>query len=163
MTQPPPREPSQSRRDLASELVQSIIKDKTDQRERGEARVVGQQARRERMRRVLIFGLLPAFLVLLGWNLTRGAAPPEVFTPAEVDASTRFKIYLAAQALRVYRDSAGSWPTTLDHVGFGDEGLAYSVTDTSYEIQTTIGGQPFVYHSGDNLEFFRDAPQDLIR
>jgi hypothetical protein len=163
MTQPPPREPTQSRRELASELVQSIIKDKVDERERGQARALTLQSRRTRTRRVLIFGLLPAFLVLLAWNLTRGAEAPQVFTPAEVDASTRFKVYLAAQALRVYRDSAGSWPATLDAVGFGNEGLTYQVQDTSYEIRTTIGGQAFVYRSGDPLDYFRDAPQELIR
>jgi len=163
MTQPPPKDPNQTPRQLASELVQSIIKDKADERERGQARVQDQGARRERLRRILVFGLLPAFLVLLGWNLTRGAKPPEVFTPAEIDAGSRFKIYLAAQALRVYRDSTGVWPPSLDVVGFGNEGLTYQVVDTAYVIQTTIGGAPFSYRSGDDLTFFRDASRELVR
>ena len=163
MTQPPSRDPGPSRRELASELVQSIIKDKAEERERGAAAEKGRGARRERMRRVLVFGLLPAFLILLGWNLTRGRAQPVVFTPAELDAGARFKIYLAAQALKAHRDSAGTWPASLDLVGFADEGLTYQVIDTTYVLQTMIGGAPFTYRSGEDLTFFRDASQELIR
>jgi len=165
MTQPPPKEPTQTRRELASELVHSIMKDKSDQRdrERGQAQAQDQGAKRGRMRRVLVFGLLPAFLLLLGWNLTRGSTPPQVFTPAELDAGSRFKIFLAAQALKAYRDSAGAWPVSLDAVGFGGEGLTYEVVDTTYVIHSTIGGAPVSYRSGDDLQFFRDASQELMR
>lgn len=157
------REPNQTPRELASELVQSIIKDKTEARERGEARAQDEEARRRRLRRILVFGLLPAFLVLLGWNLTRRSQNPEVFTPAELDAGTRFKIYLAAQALKVYRDSAGTWPPSLDVVGFANEGLSYEIVDTSYVLQGNVGGAPVFYRSGDDLSFFRDASQELMR
>jgi hypothetical protein len=157
------REPNQTPRELASELVQSIIKDKTEARERGEARAQDEEARRRRLRRILVFGLLPAFLVLLGWNLTRRSQPPEVFTPAELDAGTRFKIYLAAQALKVYRDSAGTWPPSLEVVGFANEGLTYEIVDTAYVLQANIGGAPVFYRSGDDLSFFRDASQELMR
>lgn len=163
MSQPPTRDPSQTPRQLASELVQSIMKDKVDERERGTAEARNLGARRERLRRIMVFGLLPAFLVLLGWNLTRGAEKPQVFSPAEVDAGARFKIYLAAQALKAYRDSAGTWPPSLDVVGFENEGLTYRVTDTTYVIEATIGGAPFSYRSGDDLAFFRDASQELMR
>lgn len=163
MTQPPPREPSQTRRELASELVHSIIKDRVEERDRGQAPGHGHGARRQRMRRTLVFGLLPAFLLLLGWNLTRGSTPPQVFTPAELDAGSRFKIFLAAQALKAYRDSTGSWPGSLDAVGFGNEGLTYEIVDTGYVIQTTVGGAPVFYRSGENLDFFRDASRELIR
>lgn len=165
MTQPPPKEPTQTRRELASELVHSIMKDKVEERERqrGQGQAQDQVARRERMRRILVFGLLPAFLVLLGWNLTRGGTPLQVFTPAELDAGSRFKIFLAAQALKAYRDSTGEWPASLDAVGFGGEGLTYALADTTYTIQTTIGGAPVVYRSGDDLQFFRDASQELMR
>lgn len=163
MTRPPSRERNQSRRELASELVQSIIKDKAEARERGAARVQDKAARRQRLRRILVFGLFPAFLVLLGWNLTRSSKPAEVFTPAELDAGVRFKIFLAAQALKVYRDSAGTWPPSLDAVGFAHEGLTYQVVDTSYILQANIGGAPVSYRSGDDLSFFRDASQELMR
>ena len=165
MTPPPPKEPTQTRRELASELVHSIMKDKSDQRERerGQAQSRDEGAKRARMRRVLVFGLLPAFLLLLGWNLTRGSAPPQVFTPAELDAGSRFKIFLVAQALKAYRDSAGTWPASLDAVGFANEGLTYQVVDTTYVIQTTIGGAPVSYRSGDDLQFYRDASQELMR
>jgi hypothetical protein len=139
------------------------MKDKADERERGAAAARGEGVRRERMRRVLVFGLLPAFLVLLGWNLTRGRATPVVFTPAEVDAGARFKIYLAAQALKAFRDSAGTWPASLEAVGFAGEGLTYELSDTTYLLHTTIGGAPFTYRSGDDLAFFRDATQELVR
>ncbi|HXV89947.1 MAG TPA: hypothetical protein VD707_01175 [Gemmatimonadales bacterium] len=165
MTQPPPKEPGQTRRELASELVHSIMKDKVEERDRqrGQTQTQDQVGRRERMRRILVFGLLPAFLLLLGWNLTRGGTPPQVFTPAELDAGSRFKIYLAAQALKAYRDSAGAWPASLDAVGFGNEGLAYEVVDTTYVIQATVGGAPVFYRSGDDLAFFRDASRELVR
>jgi hypothetical protein len=165
MTQPPPKEPTQTRRELASELVHSIMKDKSDERarERGQTQAHDKGTRQERTRRVLVFGLLPAFLALLGWNLTRGGTPPAVFTPTELDAGSRFKIFLAAQALKVYRDSTGTWPPSLDAVGFGNEGLTYELVDTTYVIQTTIGGAPVFYRSGDNLDFFRDASRELMR
>jgi hypothetical protein len=86
-----------------------------------------------------------------------------VFTPAELDAGSRFKIFLAAQALEAYRDSTGTWPESLEIVGFANEGLTYEVEDTTYIIQTTVAGAPVVYRSGDNLDFFRDASQELIR
>ena len=158
-----PREPSQTRRELASELVNSIMKDNVDAREHSKVRAQDQEGKRKRLRRILVFGLLPAFLVLLSWNLTRGGEPPQVFSPAELDAGSRFKIFLAAQALKVYRDSAGTWPTSLDAVGFGNEGLSYEVVDTTYVIQSTIGGAPVFYRSGDNLDFFRDASRELMR
>ena len=165
MTQPPSRGPGQTRRQLASELVQSIMKDKAEAHARGQGRGPGRghAGRRERLRRILVFGLLPAFLVLLGWNLTRGSKPPQVFTPAEVDAGSRFKIFLAAQALKAFRDSAGTWPASLDAVGFAHEGLTYEVVDTTYVIHTTIGGEPFTYRSGDDLDYFRDASEELVR
>ena len=163
MTQPPPKEPNQTRRELASELVHSIMKDKVEERERARGKAQDEGTRQQRMRRILVFGLLPAFLVLLGWNLTRGGEPPQVFTPAELDAGSRFKIFLAAQALKAYRDSTGTWPASLDVVGFANEGLTYEVVDTTYVIQATVGGAPVVYRSGDNLDFFRDASQELIR
>ena len=128
-----------------------------------QARTDDQAGRRERMRRILVFALVPAFLLLLGWNLTRGGTPPQVFTPAELDAGSRFKIYLAAQALKAYRDSAGVWPASLDAVGFANEGLTYEVVDTTYVIQTTVGGAPVFYRSGDDLAFFRDASRELVR
>jgi len=159
---PPPKEPTQTRRELASELVHSIMRDKVEERER-QTQSEDHGAKRARMRRILVFGLLPAFLLLLGWNLTRGGTPPQVFTPAELDAGSRFKIFLAAQALKAYRDSVGTWPASLDAVGFGNEGLTYEVVDTAYVIHTTIGGAPAVYRSGDDLAFFRDASHELVR
>jgi hypothetical protein len=139
------------------------MKDKVEERERERGKAQDQGTRQQRMRRILVFGLLPAFLVLLGWNLTRGGEPPQVFTPAELDAGSRFKIFLAAQALEAYRDSTGTWPESLEIVGFANEGLTYEVEDTTYIIQTTVAGAPVVYRSGDNLDFFRDASQELIR
>jgi hypothetical protein len=119
MTQPPPKEPTQTRRELASELVHSIMKDKSDERarERGQTQAQGKGTRQERTRRVLVFGL-PAFLALLGWNLTR--RPARGLTPTELDAGSRFKIFLAAQAFSTDRRAA----TVADAVGLGNEGLS---------------------------------------
>lgn len=107
--------------------------------------------------------LLGVFLILGAWNVTRAGERRQVFTPSELDAGVRLKIYLTVQALQAFRDSAGRWPASLDEVGFASEGLAYRRLDTTFQIVATSGDTPFTYRSGDDLAPFRDAARELVR
>ncbi len=159
--QPPPGQPP-VRPGLASELVHDILKDKREAREQSEAKGDQRVVRQRRARRTVL-ALLPLFVLALGWNLAAGRKTPVVFTPAELDASTRFRIFLAAQAARAYRDSAGRWPQTLAAAGFAGDGLTYQLVDTGYVINATSGGVLFTYRSGADLNYFRSAAQELVR
>ena len=161
MTPTPPKRPSASRPVLASELVQDILKTKVEEKKQQAQSEVAR--RRDRLRKVNYFLLIPLFLALLAWNVLRSDKPPEVFTRAEVDASVRFKVYLAVQALKAYRDSAGVWPTSLEVVGFANEGLTYQRVDTTFQISAATNDSPFTYRYGDDLAFYRDAAQSLMR
>lgn len=164
MTQPPSKGSNLSRPELASELVQDILKHKLEERRQEQGGDHHGQGRQQQGRlRTVLLALLPLFLGLVVWNLTAGRKRPVVFTQAELDAGARFKVFLAAQALTSFRDSAGHWPASLAQVGFADEGLSYQQADTTYELTAVSGGIRFTYRSGEDLSFFRDAPQDLMR
>lgn len=163
MTQPPSKGPNLSRPELASELVHDILKKKLEERRQGRPPGGSGAAARQRRFRLAFAILLPIFLGLAGWNLTVGNKPPTVFTQEEIDAGVRFKVFLAVQALQAYRDSTGQWPASLAAVGFANEGLTYEQVDTSFAITALSGDLPFTYHSGDDLSFFRDAPQVMTR
>jgi hypothetical protein len=162
MTDQPPRG-QKPRRGLASELVHDILKNKLEAREHSQATEDKRVQRHQRARQIVFFVLLPLFVAAMGWNLTVGRKPPVVFTQAEIDASTRFRIFLAAQAVRAYRDSAGQWPQSLAAAGFAGEGLTYQLVDTSYVINATSGGVLFTYRAGADLGYFRDAAQELLK
>lgn len=164
----PPASPRQdhrlSRPDMAAQLVADIIKQKVD--EVKQHKVDEQLAVRRGKRRSKLWyfaGLLPVFLGLTIWNLTRAGEAPELFTPEEVDAGVRFRIFLAAQAVQAYRDSLGKWPRTLAAAGMDGEGLVYRLADSSYTIADTTGGVPLVYHGGESLSLFADGYAYLAR
>ena len=48
-------------------------------------------------------------------------------------------------------------------MGFGSEGLTYQLRDTTFQIEAVSGGIPFTYRYGDDLAYFRDASQTLMR
>lgn len=153
-----------SRPDMAAQLVADIIKQKVE--EVKQEKVERQQAvlRKKRRSKMWYFlGLLPVLLGLTIWNLAKSGEQPVVFTPEELDAGIRFKIYLAAQAVQAYRDSVGRWPRTLAPVGMADQGLVYEVVDSSYTISDTSGGVPLVYHGGENISLFANAYAVLAR
>lgn len=153
-----------SQPDMAAQLVADIIKQKVE--EVKQDKVQRQRAvllKKRRSKLWYFLGLLPVFLGLTIWNLTRAGEPPVVFTPEEIEASVRFKIYLAAQTVQAFRDSAGLWPRSLAAVGMADEGLVYRLVDTSFTIADTSGGVPLVYHGGENLALFADAYAMLAR
>lgn len=155
---PPQKDLRLSRPDMAAQLVADIIKQKVD--EVKTEKVQRQLAVQRKKRRSTLWyslGLLPVFLGLTIWNLTRAGELPEVFTPEELDAGVRFKMYLAAEAVEAYRDSLGTWPRSLAAVGMADEGLVYHIVDSSYTVADTTGGVPLVYHGGESLSLFADA------
>lgn len=162
MTDQPPEGQQPIRPGLASELVHDILKDKREAREQSVAKDDDRAVRQRRIR-LMVLVLLPLFVAALGWNLAVGRKTPVVFTPAEIDASTRFRIFLAVQAVRAYHDSAGRWPQTLAAAGFAGDGLTYQVVDAEYVINATSGGVLFTYRPGADLGYFRDAALELVR
>jgi len=163
VTQPPGKAPNLSRPELASELVHDILKHKLEERRRGSSGGGKHAAARQRRFRLAFAVLFPIFVGLAAWNITAGRQPPAVFTQEEIDAGVRFKIFLAVQALKAYRDSTGQWPASLVSVGFADEGLTYQQRDTFFVISAMSGDVPYTYRSGEDLTFFRDAPQVMMQ
>jgi len=165
MTTPkPPEKHRLSRPDMAAQLVADIIQQKVTEikQERAE---VQETVKRKKRRSVFWYfaGLLPLLTGLTIWNLSRRGELPEVFTPEELDASVRVKIFLAAQAVQAYRDSLGRWPTSLAVVGMGDEGLVYERTDAIFTVRDTTGGVPLIYHAGESLAPFANAYAVMAR
>ena len=162
-----PRSPEKhrlSRPDMAAQLVADIIQQKVAavKQERAEQQQLVQ--RKKRHSALWYFaGLLPLLLGLTIWNLSRRGEVPEVFTPEELDASVRVRIFLAAQAVQAYRDSLGRWPASLAAVGMGDGGLVYQRTDSIFTVTDTSGGVPLVYHAGESLAPFANAYAVLAR
>jgi len=159
MTQTVSKKPNRSRGELASKLVHDILEQEVEKRA-GRPRPTRKLRRR---RPFSIYVLLGVFLILAAWSVMRSGPQPQVFTPSELDAGVRFKIYLAVQALQAHRNTAGTWPASLDVIGFASEGLAYRRLDTTFQIVAATGGIPFTYRSGDDLAPFRDAARELVR
>jgi hypothetical protein len=164
-TRRPPEKHRLSRPDMAAQLVADIIQQKVAEIKQDKAevqRIVRQKRRRSKLWYFLV--LLPALIGLSIWNIVRSGRPPEVLSAEEIDASIRFRIFLAAQAVEAYQDSAGRWPRDLAAVGMGGDKLVYRLLDTSYTITDTSGtGVRLVYHGGESLAPFGDAYAQLGR
>jgi len=165
MTTPrPPEKHRLSRPDMAAQLVADIIQQKVTEikQERAEAQ---QTVQRKKRRSVFWYfaGLLPLLVGLTVWNLSRRGDVPQVFTPEELDASVRVRMFLAAQAVQAYRDSLGRWPSSLAVVGMGDAGLVYERMDSIFTVTDTTGGVPLIYHAGESLAPFANAYAVLAR
>jgi hypothetical protein len=149
---------------MAAQLVADIIQQKVMEIKQERAEI---QETFKRKKRHAVFwylaGLLPLLLGLTIWNLSRRGDMPEVFTPEELDASVRFKVFLAAQAVQAYRDSLGRWPASLAAVGMGDEGLVYQRIDSIFTVTDTSGSVPLVYHAGESLAPFANGYTHLSR
>ena len=120
MTQPPSKGPNPSPRERASELVQDILKQEVEKRGGRHRPTLEGRRRRPAITLYVLFGVC---LTLAAWNVMRSGPQPQVFTSSELDAGVRLKIYLAVQALQAHRDTAGTWPASLDVIGFASEGL----------------------------------------
>ena len=153
-----------SQPDMAAQLVADIIKQKVEEVKQDKVERQRAVLRKKRQSKLWYFlGLLPVFLGLTIWNLTRAGEPPLVFTPEEIEASIRFRIYLTAQAVEAYRASMGQLPRSLTAAGVDAVGLVYTLVDSSYTVADPSGGVPLVYHGGENLALFADAYAMLTR
>jgi hypothetical protein len=140
-----------SRSDLVSQLLAEILRQKA-------AEDLRRAAPRRRRSRAVLLGVLGAlFLGLSAWNLVRGDPHPEPFTPEQQDASLRLQVYLAAQALELYRDSTGVYPPTLSVVDADQAGLVYLPSDSSYTIVAAAGPVQLTYQQGDDLVRLTDG------
>ncbi len=167
MTRPsgkrPPQDPHQLQRpDLAAQMVADILKQKIADATETKAAVQAARPRRRNWKRWLVV-LIPAFAALSAWNVITAGAEPQVFTPDELAASLRFKIYIAAQGIRAFRDSAGTLPTSLQQIRMADDGLAYVRSDTTYVIVGSAGPVHLTYRSIDDLKPYGRAAHTLVR
>jgi hypothetical protein len=159
----PARDPHQLQRpDLAAQMVADILKQKIADVTATKAAVQAARPRRRNWKGWLVV-LIPAFAALSAWNVITAGAEPQVFTPDELTASLRFKIYIAAQGIRAFRDSAGMLPTSLQQIRMADDGLAYVRSDTTYVIVGSAGPVHLTYRSIDDLKAYGRAAHTLLR
>jgi len=159
----PPGDPHKLQRpDLAAQMVADILKQKIADVKETKAAVKAARPRRRNWKRWLVV-LIPAFSTLTAWNVLRAGAEPQVFTPAELSASLRFKVYIAAQGIRAFRDSAGMLPASLQQIRMADLGLAYVRSDTTYVIVGSAGAVHVTYRSGEDLKPYGGAAHTLAR
>ena len=143
-------------------MVADILKQKIADVKETKAAVQAARPRRRNWKRWLLV-LIPAFSTLTAWNVLRAGAEPQVFTPDELAASLRFKIYIAAQGIRAFRDSAGTLPASLQQIRMADVGLAYVRSDTTYVIVGSAGAVHVTYRSGEDLKPYGGAAHTLAR
>lgn len=159
----PPGDPHKLQRpDLAAQMVADILKQRVADVKETKAAVQAARPRRRNWKRWLA-GLIPAFCALSAWNLLKAGAQPQAFTPDELAASLRFKVYIAVQGVRAFRDSAGTLPVSLQQIRMADEGLAYVRSDTTYVIVGSAGAVHITYRSGDDLKPYGGAAHTLAR
>lgn len=156
---PPPRPPSRfSQRDLAAQYVGEILKQKAE-----EAAKVRAAPRRQRAAGRSLTVLVPVLLGLTGWNVGRMVREPAVFTSGETEAALRFRIYLAAEAVRTFKDSAGTLPADIKDIGLDrDEGLVYAPLDTTYIITGVADEVRLTYRGDQDLGPFAAAYDVLV-
>jgi hypothetical protein len=143
-------------------MVADILKQKIADVKETKAAVKAARPRPRNWKRWLVV-LIPAFSTLTAWNVLRAGAEPQVFTPAELSASLRFKVYIAAQGIRAFRDSAGTLPASLQQIRMADLGLAYVRSDTTYVIVGSAGAVHVTYRSGEDLKPYGGAAHTLAR
>ena len=167
MTGPGGKRPSRDshqlqRPDLAAQIVADILKQKIADVKETKAAVRAALPRRRNWKRWLV-ALIPAFCGLTAWNVLRAGVEPQVFTPDELAASLRFRIYVAVQGIRAFRDSAGVLPQSLQQIRMADAGIAYVRSDTTYVIVGSAGTVHVTYRKGDDLKPYADAARTLGR
>ncbi|HEX4562094.1 MAG TPA: hypothetical protein VH113_09720 [Gemmatimonadales bacterium] len=146
----------------AADLVKSIVQQKVDDAKQLKADV--EKARQKRKSTLpLLLGLTPVLLGLTAWNVFTAGPPKSTLTAADQTASTRFRIYIAAQAIEAYRASHGTYPANLTQVGVDWQGLHYAVADTTWSIVARLDSLTVTYRHGDPLAPFATAYQSLQR
>jgi hypothetical protein len=150
-----------TRPDLAVEILHELVKQKSEEMRQARDQVL---APPRRPRRPLYLVLLfVVFSGLTAWNVGRAGQVPVVFTADEMEASVRYRIYLATRVVEAYRDSAGRFPATLKIVGIDDDGLVYVPSTSTYTILAESGGRRIAYRLGDDLTPFAAAYGALAR
>jgi hypothetical protein len=150
-----------ARPDLAVEILLELVKQKGE--EIRQARAAAQARPRRSRRPLYLVSMIVMFFGLTGLNVVRAGQDPAVFSPAEMEASVRFRIYLASQAVEAYRDSAGAFPATLGVAGIDDEGLLFLPGRSTYTIVAENGAGRLSYRRGDDLAPFASAYDALAR
>ena len=150
-----------SRPDLAAQFVADIVKQRVEDARERKREVVRDRERHQRRPWLLV--LIPLFFVLFGWNMLAAGSTPAVFSRAEREASLRFRIYLAAQGVKAFRDSAGYLPPDLPTIGIFEDRIAYVPDGTLYAIVGSEGGLQLTYRSGEDLQPYAAAYQRLAR
>ncbi|HKV69608.1 MAG TPA: hypothetical protein VJN62_00055 [Gemmatimonadales bacterium] len=146
----------------AADLVKSIVQQKVDDAKQLKAEV--EKARKKRKHTLpLLLGLTPVFLGLTAWNVLSAGPPKPSFTAADQAASTRFRIYIAEEAIEAYRAAHGVYPANLTQVGVDWGGLHYAVADTMWSIVARLDSGTVTYRHGDPIAPFASAYQSLQR
>lgn len=104
-----------------------------------------------------LLGFGPLFVILTAWNIARLANEPVVFSTDEEQADARFTIYLAAQEIDMYRDTAGAWPSNLELLGLDGDNLHYVQLDDGYRLTFELDNIYATYRSGEDLTSFAEG------
>lgn len=142
-------------------LIEEYEKTKRLEAERYDAETA-QALRRKRRTRPLVLGLLLALLLYLSFRPPAWLSP-EVPVPsaAEQEASIRFAIYLQAQQLEHFRTTRGRLPSSLEEAGPPLPGIRYTLTGTTYRLQSTRD-TTIRYESPDPLNDFLGESMTLL-
>lgn len=119
--------------------------------------------RPRRSRGPLLVVLIPVLVGLTAWNIFSMARTTRAFSPPIETEAARFTIYLIAQAVEEYRDSAGTLPPSLGYLDLDEEGIEYARLDDSYTLTATIGDDRIVYRAGEDLQQFWVAYETFSR
>ena len=157
----PPDRLRLSRPDLAAQFVADIVKQRVEDARERKLEAVRERERHHRRPWLLV--LIPLFLGLSTWNMLAAGSRPVVFSRAEREASLRFRIYLAAQGITAFRDSAGYLPPDLRTVGISADQISYAPSGTVYAIVGSEGDLQLTYRSGEDLQPYAAAYQRLAR
>jgi len=118
--------------------------------------------RRTRSRTALLVALAVILVSSIALNLSLALREPEVVAPDKEEASARLTVYLVAQAIQAYRDSAHTLPKSLVDLGVDGVGISYAPNEPTYTVTVEIGGTRLAYRSGESLVPYRDAAQILV-
>jgi hypothetical protein len=146
----------------AADLVKSIVQQKVDDVKQRKAEA--ERARKKaRSRWPLVLGLTPVLLGLTAWNVFHTGPPQSALSVHDQAASTKFRIYIAAEAIEGYRASHGIYPANLTQVGADWQGLHYAVAETTWSIVARFDSGTVTYRHGDPLTPYATAYQELQR
>ena len=85
------------------------------------------------------------------------------FSPPVETEAARFTIYLVAQAVEEYRDTAGTLPPSLEYLELDEDGIEYARVGDSFTLTATIGDDRIVYRAGEDLQQFWVAYETFSR